>query len=139
MSSASRLDEVLKELYARKPENQMRPRLEPTQLAVELMGNPQQNYPIIHITGTNGKTSAARIIERILREMGLKTGRLTSPHLVRFNERISLDGEPVDDERFVQTYEESKPLLELVDQRLAESGEPPLTFFEAFTALALEE
>ena len=138
MSSASRLDEVLKELYARKPENQMRPRLEPTQLAVELMGNPQQNYPIIHITGTNGKTSAARIIERILREMGLKTGRLTSPHLVRFNERISLDGEPVDDERFVQTYEESKPLLELIDQRLAEAGEPPLTFFEAFTALAFQ-
>jgi dihydrofolate synthase/folylpolyglutamate synthase len=138
MSSDLNLEQVLEELYARKPEHQMRPRLEPTRLAVELMGNPQQNYPIIHITGTNGKTSVARMIERILRELGLKTGRITSPHLVRFNERISLDGEPVSDERFVETYVQNKPLLELIDQRLAEDGEPPLTFFEAFTALSFQ-
>ncbi len=129
---------ALEELYARKPEHQMRPRLEPTRLACEILGNPQNNYPIIHITGTNGKTSTARIIERILRELGLKTGRLTSPHLVRFNERISLDGNPIDDERFLETYAETKPLLGLIDARLAEQGEQPLTFFEAMTAIAFQ-
>ena len=137
-SVAERMAEVVQELYARKPENQMRPRLEPTRLAVELMGNPQHSYPVIHLTGTNGKTSTARIIERILREMGLKTGRVTSPHLITFNERISLDGESVTDERFVENYEQNKPLLDIIDQRLAEQGEAPLTFFEAFTALSFQ-
>ncbi|MGA1507942.1 MAG: bifunctional folylpolyglutamate synthase/dihydrofolate synthase, partial [Aquiluna sp.] len=137
-SVAERMAEVVQELYARKPENQMRPRLEPTRLAVELMGNPQHAYPVIHLTGTNGKTSTARIIERILREMGLKTGRVTSPHLISFNERISLDGDPVSDELFVENYEQNKPLLDLIDAQLAEQAEAPLTFFEAFTALSFQ-
>ena len=137
-SVAERMAEVVQELYARKPENQMRPRLEPTRLAVELMGNPQKAYPVIHLTGTNGKTSTARIIERILREMGLRTGRVTSPHLISFNERISLDGDPVSDELFVENYEQNKPLLELIDTQLAKQSEAPLTFFEAFTALSFQ-
>lgn len=116
------MQQALQELYARKPEHQMRPRLEPTRIACETLGNPQFNYSVIHITGTNGKTSTARIIERILRELGLKTGRLTSPHLVRFNERISLDGEPIEDEKFLETYLETKPILELVDQKLIGMG-----------------
>ncbi len=132
------MQQALDELYSRKPEHQMRPRLEPTRIACEVLGNPQFNYPVIHITGTNGKTSTARIIERILRELGLKTGRLTSPHLVRFNERISLDGTPIDDERFLETYQETKPILELVDQKLLAMGEQPLTFFEAMTAIAFQ-
>lgn len=137
MTSLS-MQQALDELYSRNPEHQMRPRLEPTRIACEVLGNPQFNYPVIHITGTNGKTSTARIIERILRELGLKTGRLTSPHLVRFNERISLDGEPIEDERFLETYLETKPILELVDQKLVEMGELPLTFFEAMTAIAFQ-
>ena len=137
MTSIS-MQQALDELYSRKPEHQMRPRLEPTRIACEVLGNPQFNYPVIHITGTNGKTSTARIIERILRELGLKTGRLTSPHLVRFNERISLDGEPISDERFLETYAETKPILELVDQKLLAMGEQPLTFFEAMTAIAFQ-
>jgi len=100
------------------------------------MGNPQNNYKIIHITGTNGKTSAARIIERLLREHGLRTGRLTSPHLVQFNERIALDGEAVSDQRIIDAYEENESLMGLVDAELREKGEEPLTFFEAMTALA---
>ena len=130
------LDEVLAALYARKPENQIRPRLEPTQRLVEMMGNPQNNYKIIHITGTNGKSSTARIIERLLREHGLRTGRLTSPHLVSFNERIALDGEQVEDQLVIEAYQENLVLFELIDQELLEKGEGPLTFFEAFTALA---
>lgn len=132
------LQEVLDALYARRPESQIEPRLHATARAVELMGDPQKNYRIVHITGTNGKTSAARIIERILREHGLRTGRLTSPHLVRFNERIALDGEPVDDQRIVDTYLENEAILDLVDSELIARGEAPLTFFEAYNALAFQ-
>ncbi len=133
-----RLEQVTAELVARQPENQIRPRLEPTRRAVSILGDPQKNYGIIHITGTNGKTTTARIIERILREHGLRTGRLTSPHLVSINERIAIDGDPISDESFVLAYEESKPLLELADAELIAAGDQPLTFFEAFTALAFQ-
>jgi dihydrofolate synthase/folylpolyglutamate synthase len=132
------MQQVLAELYARQPENQIRPRLAPTARAVEVMGDPQRNYRIIHITGTNGKTSTSRMIERILREHGLRTGRLTSPHLISFNERIAIDGDPVSDELFVETYLENKPLLEIVDEELRAAGENPLTFFEAMTAIAFQ-
>ena len=129
---------VISELYSRIPENQPRPRLQPTMLATKYLGYPQQNYSVIHITGTNGKTTTARIIERILRELGLRTGRLTSPHLVRINERISIDGEPVSDETFVEAFDEAAPLLALADAELEAAGQQPLTFFEAFTALAFQ-
>jgi dihydrofolate synthase/folylpolyglutamate synthase len=132
------MEQVLAELYARQPENQVRPRLEPTRRAVQILGDPQTNYRIIHLTGTNGKTSTARIIERILREHGLRTGRLTSPHLIHFNERIALDGEMVSDEVFVEAYLEAKPLLQIVDAQLVAEGEARLTFFEAMTAVAFQ-
>jgi dihydrofolate synthase/folylpolyglutamate synthase len=131
-------EQVLDALYSRRPESQIEPRLHATRRAVELMGDPQKNYRIIHITGTNGKTSAARIIERILREHGLRTGRLTSPHLVRFNERIALDGEPVEDERIIDVYRENEAILDFVDAELATRGEAKLTFFEAYNALAFQ-
>lgn len=130
------LDRVLSALYARRPESQIEPRLHATRRVVELMGDPQNNYRIVHITGTNGKTSAARMIERILREHGLRTGRLISPHLVRFNERIALDGEPVDDQLIIDAYNENEMILDLVDSELAARGEAKLTFFEAYNALA---
>jgi len=136
--SSVRMAEVLKELYSRQPEHQVRPRLEPTSRAVELMGDPQRNYGVIHITGTNGKTSTARLIERILLEHGLRTGRLTSPHLMNFSERIVLSGEPVSDEEFIACYEENIDLIELVDAQLVAEGEPRLTFFEALSALAFQ-
>ena len=134
----SELDRVLSALYARRPESQIEPRLHATARAVELMGDPQRNYRIVHITGTNGKTSAARMIERILREHGLRTGRLTSPHLVRFNERIALDGEPVEDQRIVDVYNDNQVILDLVDSELEARGEAKLTFFEAYNALAFQ-
>jgi dihydrofolate synthase / folylpolyglutamate synthase len=134
----SELEQVISALYARRPESQIEPRLHATARAVELMGDPQRNYRIVHITGTNGKTSAARMIERILREHGLRTGRLTSPHLVRFNERIALDGEPVEDQRIIDVYHENLAILDLVDSELVANGEPKLTFFEAYNALAFQ-
>jgi len=132
---ASQSDLVLDKLMLRIPENKIRPRLEPTRRAVELLGDPQRSYRVIHVTGTNGKTSTTRFIERILREHGLRTGRFTSPHLVRINERMALDGEPVSDEQLISVYSDIEPILEFVDQELAETGENPLTFFEALAVL----
>ncbi|MGA3564284.1 bifunctional folylpolyglutamate synthase/dihydrofolate synthase [Melissospora conviva] len=99
---------------------------------LDLLGEPQRAYPSIHLTGTNGKTSTARMIDSLLHAFGLHTGRYTSPHLETVRERIALDGEPVSEERFAGVYQEVAPLAELVDQRSAE----PLTYFEMTTALA---
>ena len=136
MSRHHELDEILAELYARQPEQHIRPRLEPTARLVGLMGDPQKNYGIIHITGTNGKTSTTRMIERILREHNLRTGRFTSPHLVHINERIALDGVPVEDERLASVWDDIQPALEIADRELLAAGEAKLTFFEALAVLA---
>lgn len=122
-------------LLARVPENKIRPRLEPTARLAELLGDPQKSYRVIHVTGTNGKTSTSRFIERILRELGLRTGRFTSPHLVKLNERLSIDGEPVSDERLVAIWNEIEPIVQLVDAELAAAGDDALTFFEVLAVL----
>ncbi|MFG2104895.1 bifunctional folylpolyglutamate synthase/dihydrofolate synthase [Micromonospora echinaurantiaca] len=106
--------------------------LDRIQSVLDLLGDPQRAYPAIHLTGTNGKTSTARMIDSLLRAFGLHTGRYTSPHLETVRERISLDGEPVSEERFTATYREVEPLARLVDERSAE----PLTYFDMTTALA---
>jgi dihydrofolate synthase/folylpolyglutamate synthase len=122
-------------LLTRIPENKLRPRLEPTRRAVELLGDPQKSYRVIHITGTNGKTTTTRIIERILRELGLRTGRFTSPHLVRLNERMAIDGEPVGDQQMAEVWADIEPILALVDAELEAAGDTKLTFFEALAVL----
>jgi dihydrofolate synthase/folylpolyglutamate synthase len=129
-------DQAYQELLARVGESAPQPRLGATRRAVELLGDPQRAYPIIHITGTNGKTSTSRLIESILRAYGLRTGLLTSPHLVRVNERIVIDGEPISNEAFVANWRDIQPYLAMVDTELEAAGELPLTFFEAFTVLA---
>ncbi|MCU1347640.1 MAG: folylpolyglutamate synthase [Acidobacteria bacterium] len=131
-----RADEVYQALLARVGEGAPERRLDATRRAVELLGDPQRAYPIIHVTGTNGKTSTSRIAESLLRAYGLRTGLLTSPHLVRFNERIVIDGEPIGDEALVSNWEDISPYLDIVDSELTEAGKAPLTFFEALTALA---
>lgn len=132
---ALKAKEVEDALLARVPENKIRPRIEPTARLAELLGDPQKAYRVIHVTGTNGKTSTSRFIERILREHGLRTGRFTSPHLVKLNERMSLDGEPVSDERLYNVWTEIEPIVEMVDVELAGAGEDPLTFFEVLAVL----
>ncbi len=129
-------DRVYRELLARIGEGHPQPRLAATRRVVELLGDPQRAYPIIHVTGTNGKTSTSRITESILRAYGLRTGLFTSPHLVRVNERILIDGEPITNEAFVANYRDIKPYLDMVDAELRAAGDAPLAFFEAFTALA---
>lgn len=132
---AQRAQAVEEAMLTRIPENKVRPRLEPTRRAVELLGDPQKLYRVIHVTGTNGKTSTSRFIERLLREHGLKTGRFTSPHLVKLNERMALDGEPVSDERLAMVWEDIEPVLDIVDAELLAAGETRLTFFEALAVL----
>ena len=135
MSWASKAKSVEDALLARIPEHKLRPRLEPTSRAVSLLGDPQKLYRVIHITGTNGKTSTTRMIERLLREMGLRTGRFTSPHLVRLNERMAIDGEPVSDEVLFEVWNDIAPVLEIVDAELEAAGDTKLTFFEALAVL----
>ncbi len=101
---------------------------------LDLLGSPQRAYPAIHLTGTNGKTSTARMVDALLRAHGLRTGSYTSPHLATVRERISIDGSPVTEEKFVEIYEEVAPVANFLDQRGAEES---LTFFDVTTAMAL--
>lgn len=129
-------DAVYAALLARVGEAAPQPRLDATLRAVELLGDPHRAAPVIHLTGTNGKTSTSRMIESILRAQGLRTGLLTSPHLVRFTERIRIDGEPIADEAVARNWEEIAPFVDIVDAELGARGDEPLTFFEALTVLA---
>jgi dihydrofolate synthase/folylpolyglutamate synthase len=99
---------------------------------LDLLGDPQRAYPSIHLTGTNGKTSTARMIDSLLRAHQMRTGRYTSPHLETVRERIALDGEPVSEERFVATYREIEPMAAMIDARASET----LTYFDMTTAMA---
>ena len=129
-------DEVYAAILSRAPEHDIDPTLERVRQVCELLGDPQKAYRVVHLTGTNGKTSTSRMVERLVREHGLRTGRFTSPHLTRVTERIAIDGEPISDERFVEVWQDVAPYVHLVDQRSAERGEPRLSFFEVFTVMA---
>ncbi|MCW2755721.1 MAG: FolC bifunctional protein [Marmoricola sp.] len=124
--------EVEDALLSRWPESRLEPSLDRIQAFTELLGEPQANYPVVHLTGTNGKTSTARMIETLIRGLGLRTGRFTSPHLEHINERIVIDGEPLDDEAFVRAFNDIAPYTHLVD---AESDHP-LSFFETVVGMA---
>ncbi|MFC9332151.1 bifunctional folylpolyglutamate synthase/dihydrofolate synthase [Arthrobacter sp. NPDC057009] len=136
MTDEFSVESVYAELLGRAPENKMEPRLAPLFRAMDVLGEPNKAFPIIHITGTNGKTSTARMIEAGLRAHGLSTGRYTSPHLSKVTERISLDGAPVPDETFVRIWDEIRPYLQIVDDELTAEGQPRLTYFECLTILA---
>ncbi len=129
------LEGVYAELLARAPENKIEPRMEPMRRAMEILGEPNKAFPIIHVTGTNGKTSTARMIESLLRAHDVRTGRYSSPHLVSVTERIAIDGDSVDDETFVRIWHEIAPYLQIVDEELAAAGENKMTYFEAITVL----
>lgn len=126
--------EIVAALTSRWPEHRVAPSLGRIRALTELLGDPQHAYPVIHLTGTNGKGSTAAMIESLLRANGLRTGRFTSPHVTRVNERIALDGEPIDDSRFDATWREIAPYVALVDDRRIDRV--PLTFFEIITAMA---
>ena len=125
------LARVQAELRERWPESKLEPSLDRIRMLVDLLGDPQHSYPVIHVAGTNGKTTTARIIDALLRGFGLRVGRFTSPDLVSVTERISVDGEPISARRFVDTYDDVRPYLDLVDK-----DQPfPLSYFEVLTAM----
>ncbi|WP_448629733.1 bifunctional folylpolyglutamate synthase/dihydrofolate synthase [Cellulomonas soli] len=129
-------DEVYAAILRRAPEHDIDPTLDRVRAVCELLGDPQRAFRVVHVTGTNGKTSTSRMVERLVREHGLRTGRFTSPHLTRVTERIAIDGEPISDERFVEVWQDVAPYVHLVDTRSAEAGQPQLSFFEVFTVMA---
>lgn len=124
--------EVEKTLLGRWPEHRISPTLERIEDLVRLLGDPHRVAPVVHLTGTNGKTTTARMIDALLRAFELRTGRFTSPHVESMRERISLDNEPVSAERFVATFREIEPYVAMVD----EQHEHPLSFFEIIVGMA---
>jgi len=131
-----RMREIEQSIMMRAPEHDLEPSLDRIAAVMELLGDPQHAFPVIHVTGTNGKTSTTRMIERMLREMGLSTGRFTSPHLHNIRERIALNGDPIDAGKFIAAYEDVLPFIEMVDARSAAAGDPQMTYFEVLVAIA---
>ncbi|HWJ82108.1 MAG TPA: folylpolyglutamate synthase/dihydrofolate synthase family protein [Nocardioides sp.] len=119
-------------LLSRWPETRLEPSLDRILAFTELLGDPQRAYRSIHLTGTNGKTSTSRMIDALLRTLELRTGRFTSPHVERMGERISIDGEPLDDDAFVRAFNDVAPYTHLVDEQETH----PLSFFETIVGMA---
>ena len=134
---SARMREVEAEILSRAPEHSVQPSLERVEWALDLLGSPERAYRNVHITGTNGKTSTARMAERLLAATGMRTGRFTSPHLASIRERIALDGEPISEEGFIAAWEDVAPYIQMVDERSAAAGGPRMSFFEVLTVMAL--
>jgi len=128
----ARIDAIEKALLARWPETRIAPTLERISALVDILGSPQLSYPTIHVGGTNGKTTTSRMIDSLLFEMGLRTGRFTSPHLESYLERISINGQPIDAKELIFSFNDISPYLDLMDSKF----DNPISFFEAITALA---
>lgn len=126
------LREVETELMGRWPETRLEPSLSRIEALMHVLGDPQRGYPAIHLTGTNGKSTTARMIDALLLACELRTGRYSSPHVRSFTERISLDGAPISAEGFVATYRDLAPYLEMVDAQQSHR----LSFFEVLTGMA---
>nr|MCW2727088.1 dihydrofolate synthase [Aeromicrobium sp.] len=124
--------EVERVLLGRWPETRLEPSLDRIAAICRLLGDPQAAYPVIHLTGTNGKTSTSRMIDTLLRALDLRTGRFTSPHLQSMTERISLDGLPLSEEQFVDAFADVAAYAQIVD----DSAQHPLSYFEMMVAMA---
>jgi dihydrofolate synthase/folylpolyglutamate synthase len=127
-----RIDAIEQALLKRWPETRIEPTLERIAALVDILGSPQLTYPTIHVGGTNGKTTTSRMIDALLFEMGLRTGRFTSPHLESYLERISINGQPIDAKALIFSYNDIAAYLDFMDSKF----DAPISFFEAMTALA---
>jgi dihydrofolate synthase/folylpolyglutamate synthase len=126
------LRQVESELNTRWPETKIEPTLQRIAALVDLLGDPHKSYPVLHVAGTNGKTSVTRMIDALLTRIGLRTGRFTSPHLQLVTERIAVDGEPIAPERYVEVFRDIEPYVEMIDR----GAEVRLSKFEVLTAMA---
>ncbi|WP_084260935.1 bifunctional folylpolyglutamate synthase/dihydrofolate synthase, partial [Mycobacterium avium] len=123
-------------LDQRWPETKIEPSLTRISALLDLLGSPQRAYPSIHVAGTNGKTSVARMIDALVTALHRRTGRTTSPHLQSAVERISIDAKPISPARYVDTYREIEPFVQMVDQQSQAAGGPAMSKFEVLTAMA---
>ena len=127
-------------LDQRWPETKIEPSLTRISALMELLAEPQRGYPSIHIAGTNGKTSVARMVDALLTALHRRTGRTTSPHLQSAVERIAIDNRPISPARYVDTYREIEPFVQMID-RQSQDGQlgpagPAMSKFEVVTAMA---
>ena len=125
---------LVAELTSRWPEHRVGPALNRIAALMDLLGNPERATPVIQVAGTNGKGSTCIMIEALLRAAGLRTGRFSSPHLSDARERISIDGEPISEERFAEVWGEIEPFVRMVDERKLDGID--MTFFEVITGMA---
>ena len=125
------LTDVEEDLLARWPETRIDPTLERITLLLRLLGDPHRRFRSVHLTGTNGKSSTARMIEALFAAGGSRTGRFTSPHLTSITERISLDRLPIDVPRFLRAYDAVEQQAERVDGMSTN----PVTYFEMTVAM----
>ncbi|MFN8033010.1 MAG: folylpolyglutamate synthase/dihydrofolate synthase family protein [Mycobacterium sp.] len=123
-------------LDQRWPETKLEPSTARIAALMELLGSPQLSYPCIHIAGTNGKTSVARIVDALLTAFSRRTGRTTSPHLQSAVERIAIDNQPISPARYVETYREIEPFVQMIDRQSQDAGGPAMSKFEVVTAMA---
>lgn len=123
-------------LDQRWPETKIEPSLTRISALMDLLGSPQRSYPCVHIAGTNGKTSVARMVDSLLTALHRRTGRTTSPHLQSAVERIAIDGQPISPAQYVATYREIEPFVQMIDQQSQKAGGPAMSKFEVLTAMA---
>ena len=126
-----RFAEALAELGSRQPEHMPKPDLDRMRALATLLAEPQLTYPTIHVTGTNGKTTTARLASAVACAHGLTTGLFTSPHLASVTERFEVCGDPMTEDAFGEEFEHLLVYLRTVDEQVGR-----VTYFEALTALA---
>jgi dihydrofolate synthase/folylpolyglutamate synthase len=126
------LRQVESELNTRWPETKIEPTLQRIAALVDLLGDPHKSYPVLHVAGTNGKTSVTRMIDALLTRIGLRVGRYTSPHLQLVTERIAIDNEPIAPERYVEVFRDVEPYVAMIDR----GAEVPMSKFEVLTGMA---
>ena len=141
-TEAPTLDEIASLLQVehlldqRWPETRIEPSLTRISALMDLLGSPQLGYPSIHIAGTNGKTSVARMVDALVTALQQRTGRTISPHLQSATERIAIDGKPVSPAQYVETYREIEPFVQMIDEQSQSAGGPAMSKFEVLTAMA---
>lgn len=128
---------IYRHLLSRTPEHDIDPTKKRVRQVLDVLGDPQDAYPSIHIAGTNGKTSTTKIAAALLSAFGLRTGSFTSPHLQDVRERIAINTKPLTPAQFVAAWEDVAPYIELIDQKNAEVGQPQISYFEALTIMAM--
>lgn len=126
------LVEVEEELNERWPETKIEPSLDRIEMLMDLLGHPERSFDVVHIAGTNGKSSTARMVDSLLRAFHRRVGLVTSPHLQRVTERIGIDGQPIHPRDYVRIWHEIKPFVEMVDAQ----SDVPMSKFEVLVGLS---